>query len=101
MSFLALSPDNLETLFRATCQATISAQVEDNLMAFREDPSYLVLLLDLIGTTQDAGVQLRAAIEFKNTVLLHWVRWSDRRPNKRKLASTTCMLRLPNASSPL
>ena len=73
MSFLVLSLDNLDTLFKATCQPTISAQVEDNLMAFREDPAYIVLLLDLIGTTQDPGVQLRAAIEFKNTVHLHWV----------------------------
>lgn len=65
--------DSIQSLLHQTSGGQIPKHVEDNLMAFREDPTYLVLLLDILATSQDQVVLITASIEFKNTVLLHWV----------------------------
>lgn len=85
MSFIDLNLQTLNELFAALCTTgQIPHHVEESLMVFRADPGYLVCLLDLVLSTQNLDIQFRAAIEFKNTVVLHWVRSAHSGRTKKK-----------------
>lgn len=74
MSYLELNLQTLTNLFSSMCTSSqIPQSVEDSIMLFREDPAYIFYLLDLVLSTQSLDIQIRAAIDFKNTVTLHWV----------------------------
>lgn len=89
MSFIDLNLQTLNELFAALCTTgQIPHHVEESLMVFRTDPGYLVCLLDLVLSTQNIDIQFRAAIEFKNTVVLHWVPSAHARTSRKKTATT-------------
>jgi len=89
MSFNHLSVESVAENIKAAAQSQgRNKKCEETLMIFREDPHYLVCLLDLINSTQDLSTQLVAAIEFKNTVYLNWVEDCLLRKTKRWQAMT-------------
>ena len=50
VTYLDLNKDSLQKLFEQLSLGQIPKHVEDNLMMFREDPTYLVLLLEFIAS---------------------------------------------------
>jgi hypothetical protein len=86
MSLIHLSTDSLEGYLRDSMSQNKSSmkKAEETLMLLREDPQYLVTLLEVILTTKDHPTQLVAAIELKNTTHLHWVRKANSSMSKKQ-----------------
>ena len=46
---------------------------ETQLMLFKQDPCYLICLMEILADDKYKPIEIVAALEFKNTIKMHWV----------------------------
>lgn len=103
-----LSPQTVENLLETIGKQGDNKQAENQLMAFKPDPNYILCLMEVLQSSQSKMAQWVAAIEFKNTVASYWVRflfspfsYDSRRISKRSKGTTKSMPRLSRICSKL